>query len=239
MGVESPPRAWQTARYLMGEPLQHEPGGGDDPYCNVCYMLAGLVAEAATGAELEALYDAYLFRPLEVQGDIERGYALPEDRNPREPFYACNEEMPNVFRPNETVCAPDGGWSMEAELGNGGLVATASAVAAVYEAYDRHAPEWLHLDAGAAKVDCAPDAECRWHSGAFPGTASVAGVVEGEDWSGQFVLLFNKLVLREGVGGCSVPGFDCTNGDLHWEMFPLTQAWARGDGLAPGGGGTP
>lgn len=237
LGVESPPRAWQTAQFLMGETLEHEPGGGDDPYCNVCYMLAGLVAEAATGAELEALYDAYLFRPLEVQGEIERGYALPEDRNPREPFYACEGEMPNVFRPNETVCAPDGGWSMEAELGNGGLVATASAVAAVYE---------LHAHHGGTYEPAGTPYAWDWHGGGFPGTSTVAmTLAEGQDLAGkvQVVFLFNAGDLGEHCEDVPSLPFagqpECERYHLIRSMSDLATTWGAGHEAVPAGGASP
>ncbi len=238
LDVDSPPSPWRTGQYLMGEELVHEPGAGY-AYCNVCYMLAGLVAEAATGAELGALYEAYLFEPLEIADDIEPGRALPEDRNPREPFYACEGTGPNVFEPNETVCWPDGGWSMKTELGNGGLVATASAVAAVYEAYTEHVPVH-HMPA-----EDAGGVTHRGHTGGFPGTATGSGIVVDGDAKTQFVVLFNAREPGEHCGPVpqdedvwhQIPryGFEagCGKDDLYWTLFPFTAAWGTSQNTLP------
>lgn len=235
MGIDTPPPAWRTGQYLMGEPLVHDPGE-ERRYCNVCYLTAGLVAEAATGAKLGALYDAYLFDPLEVPGDIEPGRALPEDRNPREPFYHCEfRPAQSVFDPNETVCPARGGWSLQTQLAQGGLVATAEAVGAVYEAYGDHAPEYVD--------GCPPDRTCRGHTGKLPGTGSGVGLVEGDRSLGQFVFLFNSNKAWEGCGNDTIqeiygllPNYRCDAvDDLQTTMWSLTSAWTAGEDAAPTG----
>lgn len=235
LDIESPPSAWRTAQFMMGEPLDHEPGGTNpDGYCNKCYVLAGLVAEAATGADLGVLYDAYLFEPLEIDGDIEPGYTLPEQRNPREPFYPCEAgETRNIFDPSEEVCWADGGWSMQTILGAGGVISTGEAVAAVYEAYSPDVPGG----------DIGP-MTWRGHTGGLPGTATMAEIVESEDeplGKTQFVGLFNS---RNAGQHCYTMSFifqltpypNCSVYDLHTSMYPLMTAWGPTQSLGPGDG---
>lgn len=244
LGIQPPPSAWRSAQYVMGRELMHAPGQTSE-YSNVCYMLAGLVAEAATGTELGALYDAYLFDPLEIADDIEPGRTLVSQRNPREPFYPCEYgKVESVFDPNETVCRPNGSWSMRTQLAYGGLVATAEAVATVYEAHPDHVPRWFRLvleDAGQRlEVGCSPAWTCRSHTGGMPGTATSAGIVEGDGWQGRFVFLFNSRIPWEGcdspAGGPFglVPLYNCSIYDLQNSMFYHTAAWARAEeaGLA-------
>ncbi len=230
MGIQTPPSAWRTVQYLMGESLARDPGAQYE-YSNLGYTVAGLVAEAATGAQLEALYDAYLFGPLEVEGDIEAGESLPEDRNPREPFYACDLDSgtrttPNVYNPDETVCWPDGGQAMGTTIANGGLVSTAAAVAAVYEAYGDQAH-------GPFPSDESPYA---WHfmGGGAPGTAAFAAdLAEGASLSGnlQFVFVFNS---REGGPHClgaQLP--HCTSDPgLVLTMETMVTSWGAADNVA-------
>lgn len=246
MGLSLPLSAWRTAQYLMGEPMAYAPGQ-ERIYSNPCYILAGLVAEAATGAELGALYDAYLFRPLEIQDDIEPGYTRPQDRNPREPFYHCAEEDESVFDPNQTVCEPNGEMSLETNLANGGLVATAEAVAAVYHAYPDHVPDHrFRLDHGAERIqatglDCPPSTVCRSHSGEFPGTTAMSGMILGDDWTGQFVYVFNKAVpgpactetVRDALRSTPQPYYECTTDDVEHSLFHQTAAWARAEEATP------
>lgn len=194
MGVPTPPSAWRLAQYLMGQPIEDEPGERFE-YCNPCYLLAGLVAEAQTGASLGALYDAYLFEPLEIEDDIEIGRTLPEERNPREPFYVCEYgKTKSVFDPNETVCWADGGFSLKTSRAEGGVVGTASAVAAVFEVYAHHG--FTYTDEGGLRSYPVPGpVEWRGHQGGLPGTATMTGVIEDEEnatGETQYVALFNK-----------------------------------------------
>ncbi len=215
LGVASPPAAWQFAQWTMGEKLDHDPGT-TEAYSNAGYVLLGLVAEAATGASLEALYDAYLFEPLEIEDDIEIGHVRPDRWNEREPFYVCEGgEAPNVYDPNETVCPAEGGWSMEgAFAAPGGIIATADAVAAFNDVYNY----WGEVH---------PDGAASWQiSGSMPGTAAFTrlifddGTLTGEL---QFTVLFNKR-------GQDAPTYPSTSThDVHHPLLPQATAWASAD----------
>ncbi|MGQ0536696.1 MAG: serine hydrolase domain-containing protein, partial [Methanobacteriota archaeon] len=198
-GIPTPPPAWRVAQWFMGTPMEFPPGTDPGPtydtYCNMGYVLLGLVAEATTGTSMAALYEAYVFRPLELSGEIETGRSLPKDRNPREPFYACDEGRTwrNVYAPNETVCAADGGFHMESAIAVGGLVSTAAAMGAIYEVF------W---NDGAVREDL----DLVWwdgHLGGLPGTATTAWRF-GEAETGlvgdvQMVVFFNKQTAHSAV----------------------------------------
>ncbi len=196
LGIPSPPAPWRNVQWLMGEPMHFDPGadpGEVDGYCNLAYRILGLVAEASTGASLAALDEAYLFRPLELIGDIEPGRSLPEDRNPREPYYACDDDpAPNVYDRNETVCQADGGFNLEGFLGSGGLIATAAAVATVYSFYDNDGAPWRERVEEGSQL----------HGGALPGTFTFARRYVTDDGDHvEVVMLFNKKTGPEILDG--------------------------------------
>lgn len=213
------PARWQAAQYMMGIELANDPGTAYW-YCNMCYMLASLVAEAATGADIGALFDAYLFRPLGVAGDIELGKAFPADRNPREPFYETDYERPSAYDPDQMVPGADGGYNIEMVAATGGLIGTASAIAAVYEAYADLIPDDVPLSISGNNPYASYDT--REHGGLLDGTLSnsfwAADELAGAG-TFQFVYLFNNgapsrscgeteeipvIADQIGVEGCSV-----------------------------------
>lgn len=201
LGFDGAPNAWQTAQYMMGKELQDTPGTTFS-YCNVCYMLAGLIAEAATGVEYNALLDAYFLRPLDLSGDLEISKALPEERNPREPFYHDDDMTPSVYDPNETVRQPDGGVNFNILFTAGGLTGTTEAIATIYGAYPDAVPpratRWLEgQDAWAATH------ERYGHTGLLDGTSAMsiwAADRHGGAGTIQYVVLFNDA--GPGSGDC-------------------------------------
>jgi hypothetical protein len=132
----------------------------------MCYHMLGLVAESAEGADIRALEEAYVFRPLEVSGHIEGGFGRVEERNPREPFYMCEwPDSPSVYEPGETGCAADVTFAVENLIAVGGLISTASAAAAIYEVHE----SVFSTDVGPVHTN--------GHSGSLPGTATFVGTV--------------------------------------------------------------
>lgn len=196
LGIPSPPPPWRNVQWLMGESIHFDPGtdpGEVDGYCNLAYRILGMVAEVSTGASLAALDEAYLFRPLELTGDIEPGRSLSEHRNPREPYYACDyEPAPNVYDRNETVCQADGGFNLEGMLGSGGLIATATSVATAYSYYDNDGDNWRDRTEAGQQA----------HAGAQPGAVAWAIRYVTEDGHHvEVIMLFNKRLGPEVLEG--------------------------------------
>ena len=203
LGIEGAPQMWQVAQYVMGAELQDAPGARYQ-YCNVCYSLAGMVAEAATGVNINALIDAYLLRPLEISGDLERTRNLPEDRNPREPFYNDDNMVPSVYDPNVTVREPDGGANFDTIFTAGGFTGTTEAIATIYGAYPELVPASGTSFVGVGGADPWITHERRAHTGAVTGASALS--VWAADKNGgtgriQFVVVFNDA-------GPDCAGFD-------------------------------
>lgn len=232
LNLPSPLPAWRVTQWLMGAKLAHDPGDTYD-YCNAGYIALGTIAEAATGATLDAVLEAYLFRPLEIEGDIEPGRTLPEERNPREPFYACDHgKTQSVYDPSEEVCWPDGAWSMQAELANGGIIATAAATTAVMETLPI---QWPSLSLGNIEHDSGHTVH--WGAGgSMPGTRAYTGQFHGADTGTvQYAFIFNTRIPSQ---ACDSPIGDilyatdtpgCNVRDLREAMLPLLRTWSTAD----------
>ncbi|MBW3582632.1 MAG: beta-lactamase family protein [Euryarchaeota archaeon] len=219
LDIEGAPKMWQVAQYVMGAELLDSPGT-ERAYCNVCYSLLGLVAEAATGVEMDALMDAYLLRPLELSGDLELSKNLPEDRNPREPFYNDDDMVPSVYDPNETVREPDGGANFDTIFTAGGFAGTTEAIAAIYGAYPELIPS-----RGTIGGLWQASHERRGHTGSVTGASSLsvwADDKNGDSGTLQYVVVFNDI--GPASDDCYVaPGFRlCPRTAIEEELMALS-----------------
>lgn len=137
LGVPSPPSQIDTVRYMMGRPLDHPPGA-TYAYSNFGYLLLGLIIEQVTGQDYTAYIHETIFGPAGVaESEVVLGRTLPQDRNPREPWYACPgcSSARNVFTPAVSVPYPDGGWYLEAMEAHAGMIGSARAMATFLQAY--------------------------------------------------------------------------------------------------------
>ena len=138
MSVPSPPGRANTVRYVLGQPLQFDPGSRR-AYSNIGYMVLGLLIEEVSGQDYMTYVRENILAPLGIAtGDVIPGRTLPADRSEREPWYDSRGLSParNVFDPGGArVPWPDGGWHHEAKIGHGGLVASTRAILAFLDAY--------------------------------------------------------------------------------------------------------
>ena len=131
LGVSSPPGQINTARWVMGNPLEHTPGS-TYAYSNFGYLLLGLIIEEVTGQDFTAWIQENLFAKVGVPAsEVELGRSLPANRNPREPWYSHpSGSAVNVFDPTGPLVPwPDGGWDLETMEAHGGLIMTTEACA--------------------------------------------------------------------------------------------------------------
>lgn len=162
LGVSSPPSQADTARYMMGRPLNHTPGSRY-AYSNFGYLLLGLILEEVTSMDYTRFVQSTLLAPAGVPAsEVELGRSLPSARNSREPWYSDSATAENVFAPGSTVPFPDGGFNLEAMEAHGGLISTARAYARFLRRY------WIDgtlRDGSSASYNFA---------GSLPGTATFA-----------------------------------------------------------------
>ena len=126
MGVPSPAGRVRTARYMLGQRLEHSPGT-EYAYSNFGYMLLGLIVEQESGRRHDEYIKHELLSPrMWVHwNELEMGRSLRPWQNSREPFYVADGEWPNVFDPDDDVSCPYGGWDHESMVGHGNLISSA------------------------------------------------------------------------------------------------------------------
>ncbi len=126
MGIESPPGRTNIVRYIMGQPLQNDPGA-KEVYSNIGYLLLGLVIEKLSGKDYLTFLHEEVTRPAGIaDADLKLGRSFWADADPREPWYDDPQPAPNVFYPahseQQSVEAPYGSFDMEARTSQGRLI---------------------------------------------------------------------------------------------------------------------
>lgn len=214
LGVPTPPPSWRYAQYMLGEKLAYEPSTNNE-YCNMCYLMLGLVAESASGATLPALYEAYIFAPLDVSGDVKGGRTPVDQRDPRETYYPCESEWWSVYEPGAKGCSADVAFDLEGVLAVGGLISTAAASAAVYEVHE----SVFTTEAGPVRNN--------YHSGSLSGTATFVGTVEAPT-SGevQYAVFFNGHAPKGDPAEIIAPY------ELEFAIIALATAWGSAERVA-------
>ncbi|MDE0357748.1 MAG: serine hydrolase [Gammaproteobacteria bacterium] len=186
MSVPSPPGRLNTVRYILGQPLEFDPGS-ERSYSNIGYLVLGLIIEEVSGTNYLSLLFERVLSPLGVHdGDVILGRTFPQDRSDREPWYDYGDwRTRNVFDPDgPRVRWPEGGWDHEARVAQGRLVASTAPILRFLDVY-----QVAGDDIGTRRRRPEP-IRWRWnHTGSLPGTSSVAR----QRWDGiNYVVLFNK-----------------------------------------------
>jgi N-acyl-D-amino-acid deacylase len=135
LGRPGPPGPREIIEYMIGQPVQFEPGARH-AYSNFGYCLLGRVIETASGKPyFEYLRDDIL-APMGIRR-VTLGRTRPRDRDPREPAYDDPGRGPDVMEPGARgeVPAPDGTFCLESMDAHGGLIAPAADVARFVDAY--------------------------------------------------------------------------------------------------------
>jgi len=122
LGLSAPPDTRDIARYMLGQPLQFDPGTRH-VYSNFGYALLGLVVEAVSGTPFPEYVRATLFDGS-PPGPLYEGRTRPDERRDAEPHYESVQECPNAMalESAERVPCADGGFSLQALGGAGELV---------------------------------------------------------------------------------------------------------------------
>lgn len=216
MGLTTPPTKRQLAQFMMGQPLQHDPGTVY-AYSNFGYSLLGLVVEQVTGQSYFDYLHQAILDPIGAS-DVHLGATLPADRDAREPRYVDPGTTCSVFAiaTCATVPWPDGGFYMEAFDSFGGLTASAPAYLTFLDHYFMMGPPR------------APGLQWDYtFYGSLPGTFTMARErTDGID----MVLLFDQRADASGLTYDPQAPFDALAGTI--------RVWPSGAATGPAPGQT-
>ena len=227
--VEPPAGPRLVIRYMLGQPLDFDPGARD-AYSNFGYCVLGRVIEHATGEPYEAAVRKLVLTPLGLgPRSIRLGHTLPERRAPGEVHYHGGGTGPLVFPPlGRPVPEPYGAWNLEAMDAHGGWLASAPALVRFASSFDNPARSKILSARAVATLferppgaaGARPDGQPRdayyacgwnvrpvgrggantWHTGALPGTSTLLV----RRWDGlNWAVLFNT---RNGADGVDLAG---------------------------------
>ena len=193
MGIASPPGAVNQVRWIMGQPLQHDPGA-EYAYSNIGYMVLGLIIEEVSGEDYLSFLRRHVTRPAGIaDSELILGRSLRGDAHPREPYYDHPRKAPNVFFPayssRRLVEGPYGAAHMEARFSLGGVVTNARSLVLFL---DKYTVSGRHIgtphQGGVAKRAA--------HGGKQKGVRALA--VQREDGI-NFAVIFNKSTIDGGL----------------------------------------
>ncbi len=153
MNLDHCPTPHDIARYMMGQPLQFSPGERHS-YSNFGYMLLGLVIEKRSGMSFEAYMQKRVMNPLGIT-DCHLARTREDQQPEGEVWYAYQGQARSVLDLADRNPKPwaYGGFSLENQFANGGLVMRARDVARFMETYGvyglpyKKGENWLHFGA--------------------------------------------------------------------------------------------
>lgn len=138
LGLKGPPKPEDIVRYMMGQPLDFDPGE-KMAYSNLGYLVLGRVIEAVGRAKYEPWVKKNVLAPVKA-GGMSLCKAAPERRPKGEVRYYDSQKRtgPCLYPPHtgEQVPLPDGAENIEGFESHGGWVASAVDLVRFASAFD-------------------------------------------------------------------------------------------------------
>lgn len=223
LNVSCPPGNDNIIRYMLNQPLDHDPGT-TYAYSNFGYNVLGRVIEKISGQSYEQFVQKAVLKPMGVNR-MKIGASLRNGKQSNEPVYYARKNGKRaavVGKIGEMVSTPYGAWHLEAMDSHGGWIASASDLVKFASAFDNRfrskllkkqsiermfaRPDGkLGLDKNGApkasfygcgwQVRPVGDNENSWHSGLLDGTSTLlVRRHDGLNWA----VLFNKADCKDG-----------------------------------------
>jgi N-acyl-D-amino-acid deacylase len=124
-GTPAPATTDSIIRFMMGKPLQFNPGS-DYNYSNYGYVLLGRIVETISGQPYEKFVREQILSPSGA-ACMQLGHSLQVQSLPKEVKYydyPAAPLAPSIFGTGTKVPRPDGGFDLEAMDAHGGWVAS-------------------------------------------------------------------------------------------------------------------
>jgi N-acyl-D-amino-acid deacylase len=224
LGVEPPAEPAHIIRWMLGQPLDFDPGERY-AYSNFGYCLLGRAIEVAAGQDYESYVKQHVLAPLGIRS-MRVGKTRSDQRAPNEVRYYHPGTGRSVFADdlNEACPHPYGAWHLEAMDAHGGWIASAVDLARLAVALDHPdrckilseesirtmygrpagrvetdsdgTPSPVYYSCGWSNRLVAEGKFNRWHAGSLPGTtALLVRRHDGRNWA----VLCNASIGKDGI----------------------------------------
>lgn len=229
LGVASPAKPVDIVRYMMGKPLDFDPGTRY-AYSNLGYLVLGRLIEKTTGEGYEAHVRREVLQPLGIRA-AKLGRARAEDRTTGEVKYYDSQHRtgPSLYPPHEKVPVQYGVDNLEGYEAHGGWIASAVELVKFASAFDNPLHSRLLKTASINEMWRRPEGAAgfnadgspkdayygcgwnvrtlgtagkanQWHTGLIPGSESLlVRRFDGLNWA----LIFNTAFTPDGKGRLS------------------------------------
>jgi N-acyl-D-amino-acid deacylase len=210
MGTPEPTDCPTIIRYMLGQPLDFDPGS-QYAYSNFGYCILGRVIEKVSGMPYEDYVETHVLEPIGIEG-MRLGHSLLSDRYPDEVHYYGTESnlAQSVFpEVTELTTWPYGGFYLEAMDSHGGWLASATDLARFASALEPERPADLLKASSLELMVARPEISIwegasnyyafgwfvrpegsglnLWHGGSLPGTTAVLyRTASGLTWAALF-----------------------------------------------------
>lgn len=242
VGTPAPASAETIIRYMLGQPLQFDPGTSYS-YSNFGYDVLGRIIERVSGMSYGEFVRTQVLAPMGITRTRLGHTRLSERANGEVRYYDAAGPTPSVFPGDGAVPVPYGGFYLEAMDSHGGWLSTAADLLRFVNAVDGRAsvPDFLGASSINAMTARPPIAVWQgssswygmgwfvgpsngdanwWHEGSLPGTTTLlVRAYNGVSW----VALFNA---RKEPGTCA---FTCELDAALWNAVDDVQQWPTVD----------
>lgn len=196
-GAQPPATPDQLIRYMMGKPLQFNPGT-TSAYSNFGYIVLGAIIERVSGQTYSDFVRSQILTPLGISR-LQPGASLLSGRAAGEVKYydyPGARLTSSVFPPFGLVPAPYGGFSLELMLANGGWIASTMELLRIADTLNGQLTPSLLQSPPAGFVGYVPPVGAGWgwvFDGSLEGTSTIIHLDTGYQVNGKvtYALLFN------------------------------------------------
>ena len=159
--LDGPPTPDDIVRYMMGHPLDFDPGA-KMVYSNLGYLVLGRVMETVAGQPYEPWVKKHVLAPVHVT-DMALGKGVPEHRAKKEVHYYDSKNRMGAClyppRAGQQVPLPDGTENIEGFEAHGGWIASAIDLVRFASAFDYDRKSPLLSIASMTEMWARPDGE--------------------------------------------------------------------------------
>jgi N-acyl-D-amino-acid deacylase len=173
LGLSGPPSPDDIVRYMMGRPLDFDPGA-KMVYSNLGYLVLGRAIEALTKTKYEPWVKKNVLAPVKAAG-MSLGKGLPEKRAKGEVLYYDSKKRTGIClyapRAGGRVPLPDGAENIEGFEAHGGWVASAVDLVRFASAFDYGRKSPLLSEASIKEMWARPEGAAGLDAGGKPKAA--------------------------------------------------------------------